>query len=79
VDGSSGLLTQQDYFEPFDYNNLNGGDRDMASSGVALLESGTFSGGGVNRIAISAGKNGKVSEEPGLIINGEEHWLRSWH
>jgi hypothetical protein len=60
VNPSSGLLTQADYFEPYEYDSLNGGDRDFGSSGLALLDPGTFSGGGVNRVAIAGGKNGKV-------------------
>ena len=63
VDGSSGALAQQDYFEPFDYQNLNGGDRDFGSSGVSLLDPSVFSGGGVKRLAVAAGKNGKVRKE----------------
>jgi hypothetical protein len=60
VDGSTGKLTQKDWFCPTNYDHLNGADRDVGSSGVALLDPGTFSGGGVNRIAIAAGKNGTV-------------------
>ena len=60
VDPSSGLLTQADWFCPTNYDHLNGADRDIGSSGVALLDGTTFSGGGVNRIAIAAGKNGTV-------------------
>jgi hypothetical protein len=60
VDPSSGTLTQSDYFEPFEYDSLNGGDRDFGSSGVALLDSKVFSGGGVNRLAVAGGKSGKV-------------------
>ena len=59
VDGS-GLLTQEDWFCPVEYDNLNGSDGDFGSSGVALLDPATFSGGGVNRLAVATGKNGKV-------------------
>jgi hypothetical protein len=61
VDPNSGKLTQQDWFAPSVYDHLNGADRDIGSSGVALLDPATFSGGGVNRIAIATGKNGTVS------------------
>lgn len=60
VDPGSGVLTQQDYFEPFEYASLNGGDRDFGSSGVALLDSTTFSGAGISRIAVAGGKSGKI-------------------
>jgi hypothetical protein len=59
VDPTNGTLTQKDYFEPANFDSLNGGDRDFSSSGVALLDP-VFSGGGVNRIAIGAGKVGIV-------------------
>ncbi|KAJ9145434.1 WSC domain-containing protein [Pleurostoma richardsiae] len=59
VDGAGGL-TQKDYFEPYEYDNLNGADKDFGSSGVTLLDPNPFSGGGVSRLAVAAGKNGKV-------------------
>lgn len=60
VDPSSGTLTQTDYFEPYEYSSLNGADRDFGSSGSALLDPGTFSGGGIDRIIVAGGKSGKV-------------------
>jgi hypothetical protein len=60
VNPSTGALTQADYFEPYEYDSLNGGDRDFGSSGIALLDPVTFSGGGVKRVAIAGGKSGKV-------------------
>lgn len=57
---ASGSLTQADYFEPYAYDSLNGGDRDFGSSGVALLDPATFSGGGVNRVAVAGGKDGHI-------------------
>ena len=59
VDGT-GFLSQSDYFEPFEYDTLNGGDKDFGSSGVALLDPAVFSGGGVARLAIAGGKSGKI-------------------
>ncbi|KAH8885614.1 hypothetical protein GQ53DRAFT_845294 [Thozetella sp. PMI_491] len=56
----SGGLSQQDWFCPVDYDSLSSGDRDFGSSGVALLDLAAFSGGGVNRIGVASGKNGKV-------------------
>jgi len=58
VDPNTGTLTQQDYFQPANYANLNKGDKDISSSGVALLDSTTFSGGGVNRVAVCGSKSG---------------------
>ncbi|PMD59417.1 uncharacterized protein K444DRAFT_663834 [Hyaloscypha bicolor E] len=55
----SGVLTQADYFEPYEYQSLNGGDRDFGSSGAALLDP-VFSGNGVSRIIIAGGKSGKI-------------------
>jgi hypothetical protein len=45
---------------PSEYDSLNGGDRDFGSSGLGLLDPGTFSGGEVSRIAIAGGNNGKL-------------------
>lgn len=56
---STGVLTQADYFEPYAYDSLNGGDRDFGSSGVAVLDP-VFSGGGVTRVAVAGGKDGHV-------------------
>jgi hypothetical protein len=63
VNPVTGVLTQSDYFEPFEYDSLNGGDKDFGSSGVALLDPTTFkgnSGTGINRLAVAGGKSGKV-------------------
>jgi hypothetical protein len=60
VDPSTGVLTQDDYFEPFEYDSLNGGDKDFGSSGVALLDPSTFFGTGISRLAVAGGKSGKV-------------------
>jgi hypothetical protein len=57
---ATGVLTQADYFEPFAYDSLNGGDRDFGSSGVALLDGTTFVGGGVTRVAVAGGKDGHI-------------------
>lgn len=60
MDPSSGALTQTDYFEPYEYSSLNGADKDFGSSGSTLLDPGTFSGGGVDRIIVAGGKSGKI-------------------
>lgn len=60
VDQSTGILTQQDYFQPINYVSLDSGDLDISSSGPVLLDPGTFSGGGVNRVAVVGGKGGVI-------------------
>lgn len=52
------LLT--DYFQPYDYQNLDGGDQDFGSGGIALLDPTVFYGTGVTKMAVTAGKNGKI-------------------
>lgn len=39
---------------------MDGGDQDYGSGGIVLLDDTVFSGGGINKIAITAGKNGKI-------------------
>jgi hypothetical protein len=39
---------------------MDGGDQDLGSGGVVLLDPGTFSGTGVSKIAVTCGKNGKI-------------------
>ncbi|KAH0545374.1 hypothetical protein FGG08_000515 [Glutinoglossum americanum] len=60
VDPSTGLLSLTDYFEPYDYQNMDAGDRDLGSGGIALLDPSFFSGAGVARMGVTAGKNGKI-------------------
>ncbi len=60
VDSSSGVLSLTDYFQPFDYQNSDGNDQDFGSGGIVLLDPTVFSGGGVTKMAVTAGKNGKV-------------------
>ena len=63
VDPVAGTFTQTDWFEPYNFDSqLDGGDRDMASAGVALLDRNTFNapGVGVNCIAVASGKDGIV-------------------
>lgn len=56
----TGKFTLTDYFEPYEYIAMDAGDRDLGSSGVALLDSTVFKGTGISRIAVTIGKNGKV-------------------
>lgn len=59
--GDDGKLSVQDYFQPYDYQNMmDNGDLDYGAGALVLLNSTVFSGGGVNKIAITAGKNGKI-------------------
>lgn len=58
VDPATGVVSQADYFEPYTYTAMDAGDRDLGSGGVILPDPKTFSGGGINRLAIAVGKNG---------------------
>ncbi|MCJ1242521.1 hypothetical protein MMC14_010529, partial [Varicellaria rhodocarpa] len=58
--GDGGTLSLSDYFQPYDYQNLDGGDEDFGSGGIALLDPTVFKGTGVSKIAVTAGKNGKI-------------------
>ena len=56
---AAGVFTQSDYFEPYEYASLNGGDTDFGSSGAALLDP-YFSSGGVSQVVVAGGKSGKI-------------------
>jgi WSC domain len=58
VNKTTGALTQQDYFETYQYQAMDAADRDLGSGGVMLPDPGTFSGGGVARLIVGCGKNG---------------------
>ncbi|KAL8931128.1 MAG: hypothetical protein Q9208_000232 [Pyrenodesmia sp. 3 TL-2023] len=58
--GEGGKLSLTDYFQPYDYEAMDGGDQDFGSGGVVLLDPGTFKGTGVSKIAVTSGKNGKI-------------------
>ena len=58
--GDGGKLSLTDYFQPYDYQNMDGGDQDFGSGGIALLDPTVFKGTGVSKIAVTAGKNGKI-------------------
>lgn len=55
-----GKLAFSDYFQPYDYQNMDGGDQDFGSGGISLLDPTVFKGAGVSRIGVTSGKNGKV-------------------
>jgi hypothetical protein len=56
---AAGVFSQKDYFEPYEYASLDGGDLDFGSSGAALLPT-YFSGGGVSQVVVAGGKSGKI-------------------
>jgi hypothetical protein len=60
VNSTTGALGVSDYFQPYDYINMDAADQDLGSGGIVLLDPATFSGGGVNKVAVTAGKNGKI-------------------
>ena len=86
---SSGKLTLQDYFEPYEYIGMDAGDRDLGSGGVTLLDPTVFKGkNGVGRLALTIGKNGKVHFKRRLVIfilifkalclqRGQLRWIQS--
>jgi iron transport multicopper oxidase len=57
---SEGKFMLKDYFEPYEYQAMDSGDRDLGSGGVVLLNSTVFAGTGVAQMAVTAGKNGKA-------------------
>ncbi|KAI9836466.1 MAG: hypothetical protein M1819_001498 [Sarea resinae] len=62
----AGVVSLTDYFQPYDYENMDAGDEDFGSGGIALLDPAYFSGTGVERIGVTAGKNGKI-----YIVNAD--------
>ena len=60
IDSTTGKLSLSDYFQPYDYINMDAADLDFGSGGIVLLDPATFSGGGISKMAVTAGKNGKV-------------------
>ncbi|KAK1487356.1 WSC domain-containing protein [Colletotrichum tamarilloi] len=57
---ATGKWSLIDYFQPYDYVALDAGDRDVGSSGLAVLDGSVFKGAGVNRIGVTAGKKGRT-------------------
>ncbi|KAK2008051.1 WSC domain-containing protein [Colletotrichum eremochloae] len=57
---AAGKFSLIDYFQPYDYIGLDAGDRDVGSSGLAVLDPSVFKGAGVNRIGVTAGKKGRT-------------------
>ncbi|KAJ3176268.1 hypothetical protein HK101_010463 [Irineochytrium annulatum] len=58
---ASGKMHAQDFFMPYNYQQLNGGDRDFGSGGVTLFPQGTvFSTPSHPKLCASVGKTGLV-------------------
>ena len=57
---AEGKIRLVDYFQPYDYISLDAGDRDLGSSGLCVLDGSVFRGTGVNRMAVTAGKEGRT-------------------
>ncbi|APA14815.1 hypothetical protein sscle_13g095850 [Sclerotinia sclerotiorum 1980 UF-70] len=57
---NTGVISVSDYFQPYDYQNMDAGDQDFGSGGIVLLDRTVFKGTGVDKMAVTAGKNGKI-------------------
>ena len=60
IDPTTRQLSLTDYFEPYEYITLDGGDRDLGSSGLTALDPTVFKGTNVAHIGVTVGKNGKA-------------------
>ncbi|KAF2841931.1 hypothetical protein M501DRAFT_998134 [Patellaria atrata CBS 101060] len=56
--GEDGFLEVVDHFQPFDFQNDEG--MDLGSGGISLLDPEVFHGGDIERMALVAGKSGKI-------------------
>ncbi|KAF2452640.1 WSC domain-containing protein [Lineolata rhizophorae] len=65
--GDDGSLSLVDYFQPYDFQNMDGGDQDFGSGGMSLLDPDVFYGTGVTRMGLTAGKNGKI-----YVLNADD-------
>lgn len=62
-----------DYFQPYDYQNMDGGDQDFGSGGISLLDPTVFKGTSISRMAIT----GKLS--PRSVVPREEYRRPHYH
>lgn len=60
IDPTTKQLSLADYFEPYEYIAMDGGDRDLGSGGICGLDATTFKGNNVAHIGVTVGKNGKA-------------------
>src|SRR3569833_1447652 len=56
----TGVFNLSDYFEPYDYVQMDAADKELGSSGTCLLDSTTFRTSTISRMGVTVGKNGKV-------------------
>ncbi|KAF4632806.1 hypothetical protein G7Y89_g5318 [Cudoniella acicularis] len=57
---SNGVITLSDYFQPYNYINMDAADQDLGSGGIVLLDPTVFSGTSIGKIAVTGGKNGNL-------------------
>lgn len=60
IDPTTNQLSLSDYFEPYEYISMDGGDRDLGSGGLCGLDSTTFKGTNVVQMGVTIGKNGEA-------------------
>ncbi|KAJ6258342.1 hypothetical protein Dda_6382 [Drechslerella dactyloides] len=67
IDPQTKKATPQDFFQPYEYLNLDMTDKDFGSSGLTLLDPGTFTATGISRMGVTGGKNGKI-----YLVNADD-------
>ncbi|KAF3934543.1 hypothetical protein ABW19_dt0208421 [Dactylella cylindrospora] len=69
IDPDTKKIKPQDFFQPYEYLSLDNADKDLGSSGLTLLDPTVFNAPaiGVNRIAVTGGKNGKI-----YVVNADD-------
>ncbi|KAK6525361.1 hypothetical protein TWF694_005500 [Orbilia ellipsospora] len=60
IDPITRKITPQDFFQPYQYLNLDSADKDLGSAGFTMLDPTHFNATGVTRMGITGGKNGKI-------------------
>lgn len=60
IDPTTRALSLTDYFQPYEFISMDGGDRDLGSSGLTGLDPSVFKGTNVAHIGLTVGKNGKA-------------------
>jgi iron transport multicopper oxidase len=60
IDPDTRQLHLVDYFQPYEFISMDGGDRDLGSSGIAGLDPSVFKGNAVQQVGCAVGKNGKA-------------------
>ncbi|EPS39555.1 hypothetical protein H072_6644 [Dactylellina haptotyla CBS 200.50] len=67
IDPDTKKIKPQDFFQPYEYLNLDNADRDFGSSGFTMLDPSVFKATGVTRMGVTGGKNGKV-----YLVNADD-------